>query len=50
MDIRQQVIQYTQNLVNIPTENRPPIGYEKKGQEYIKRELISLGLEVKEIG
>lgn len=50
MDIREQVIKYTQDLVNIPTENKPPVGYEKKGQEYIKKELEALGLEVLEIG
>lgn len=50
MDIKDQVIKYTQDLVNIPTENKPPVGYEKQGQEYIKKELSNLGLEVMEIG
>lgn len=47
---REQVIKYTQDLVNIPTENKPPVGYEKKGQEYVKKELLKMGLEVKEMG
>lgn len=50
MNVREQVIKYTQDLVNIPTENKPPVGYEKKGQDYVKRELEAMGLEVREIG
>lgn len=48
--LRMQVIKYTQDLVNIPTENKPPVGYEKKGQEYVKRELQELGMVIREIG
>ena len=41
-----QLVRLTQSLVNIETENRPPDGHEKEGQEYVKRYLLGLGMEV----
>lgn len=44
-----QLVRLTQSLVNIETENRPPDGHEKEGQEYVKRYLLGLGMEVTEL-
>src|SRR5690554_3912698 len=35
-----------QDLINIPTENAPPDGFEKEGQEYIATVFKDLGLKV----
>ena len=48
-DLENRLIRLTCDLVNIPTENRPPNGDEKHGQEYIKRTLSDMGLEITEI-
>ncbi|MEF9864626.1 MAG: M20/M25/M40 family metallo-hydrolase, partial [Christensenellaceae bacterium] len=43
---RKQLIELTQALVNIPTENNPPNGYEKAGQEFMSSLYADMGLNV----
>lgn len=47
---RERIIEYTCDLVNIPTENRPPLGFEAEGQKYIRKRLEELGMEIVEVG
>ena len=42
---RQQLVDLTMDLCRIPTENIPPEGYEKEGQEYYRRYIEEMGLE-----
>jgi len=44
--LRNELIAAIQDLVRIPTENLPPGGNERAGQEYLARHLRELGLEV----
>jgi acetylornithine deacetylase len=44
--LRTELIETIQELVRIPTENLPPGGNERAGQEYLARRLRELGLEV----
>ncbi|MCE5255664.1 MAG: M20/M25/M40 family metallo-hydrolase, partial [Spirochaetaceae bacterium] len=46
--IRECLIKLTQSLVDIPTENNPPNGYERDGQNYVKALLEGMGLAVEE--
>ena len=40
------LISMLQDLINIPTENAPPNGFEKEGQEYIAKVFKDLGLKL----
>ena len=40
-----ELIKLTCDLVNIPTENRPPYGDEKAGQEFFEKYIREMGLE-----
>ena len=44
--LRGELIAVIQELVRIPTENLPPGGNERTGQEHLARRLRDLGLEV----
>lgn len=44
-DYKDELVKLTCDLVNIPTENRPPKGDEKAGQEFYKKYLENMGLE-----
>jgi acetylornithine deacetylase len=43
---RDEIVEWTKRLIGIQSENRPPFGYEKGVQEFLRDELISLGLDV----
>jgi acetylornithine deacetylase len=45
-DLRDELIDVTRRLIQIPTENKPPKGYEKEGQEYIAGLYSRLGVEL----
>lgn len=45
--LRAQVTDLTRALVDIPTENNPPDGHEKEGQNYVKAFLAGMGLETR---
>jgi acetylornithine deacetylase len=47
-ELKKRLIQLTCDLVNIPTENLPPRGNEKLGQEYVKKLLSQMGCEILE--
>jgi acetylornithine deacetylase len=40
------ILQFVSELVQIETENVPPVGYEKAGQLYLKERMEKLGLEI----
>jgi acetylornithine deacetylase len=44
---RKQLIDLTCTLVDIPTENLPPNGYEKGGQDFVKAFLMGMGCDVR---
>lgn len=41
-----EIVQFTQRLVQIPSENKPPFGFEKECQEYLVDFLKDVGLEI----
>lgn len=43
---RDEIVQVMTDLIRIPSENKPPIGYEKAAQEYIAGFLTRAGLKV----
>ncbi|MFB0569730.1 MAG: M20/M25/M40 family metallo-hydrolase [Nitrososphaeria archaeon] len=45
-DLKGELIELTRKLVQIPTENKPPTGYEKEGQEYIAERYSELNAEI----
>ncbi|MEM3108296.1 MAG: hypothetical protein QW569_00955 [Candidatus Bathyarchaeia archaeon] len=45
-DLRDELVDLTRRLIQIPTENKPPRGYEKQGQEYIAGQYSKLGMEL----
>lgn len=45
-DLRDELIDVTRRLIQIPTENKPPKGYEKEGQEYMAGLYSRLGVEL----
>lgn len=45
-DLKDELVELTRRLIQIPTENKPPTGYEKKGQEYIAEKYSELNAEL----
>ena len=45
---KKQLIDLTCSLIDIPTENMPPYGHEKGGQDFVKAFLSGLGCDVRE--
>lgn len=41
-----EIIEFTRNLLRIPTENHPPSGDERLGQEFLAEELSRLGMDI----
>ncbi len=46
---QKELVCLTRALVNIETENKPPNGHEKEGQDFLKKQLEELGFAVKEL-
>jgi acetylornithine deacetylase len=42
----EDIVQFTQRLVQTPSENKPPVGFEKECQEYLIDFLKNVGLEI----
>ena len=40
---KEEILEWTKTLIRFPSENRPPDGYEKEAQEFIRKECITLG-------
>ena len=40
---KEEILEWTKTLIRFPSENRPPDGYEKEAQEFIRKEYITLG-------
>ena len=47
--IKRELTELTCALVNIPTENKPPLGFERQGQEYLKTVMYDMGLEITDV-
>ncbi|MEM4246134.1 MAG: M20/M25/M40 family metallo-hydrolase, partial [Candidatus Bathyarchaeia archaeon] len=45
-EAKDEVVDLAQRLIRIPTENKPPIGFEKPGQDFIEKRYSSLGMEL----
>ncbi len=43
---KDEIIAWTKKLIEFPTENRPPCGFEGKAQQFLKNECLKLGLDV----
>ncbi len=41
-----QITKMIQDLVDIPTENNPPYGFEAKGQDYVERVMQDMALDI----
>ena len=41
-----QITKMIQDLVDIPTENNPPCGFEAKGQEYVAAVFKKMALDI----
>ncbi len=44
-----QIVKMIQELVDIPTENNPPNGFEKLGQEYIENAFSQMALDIEQV-
>ena len=43
---KDEIVRMTQELIQIPSENRPPHGYEKECQEHLARKFSEVGMDV----
>jgi len=43
---KDEIVRMTQELIQIPSENKPPHGYEKECQEYLSRKFSEVGMDV----
>jgi acetylornithine deacetylase len=43
---KENIIDWTKKLISIPSENRPPFGFEKEAQDFFHQELSALGLTI----
>jgi acetylornithine deacetylase len=41
-----EIVELTSKLVQIPSENKPPIGYEKECQKYLEKKMAEINLEI----